>query len=61
VSSDLSILDLFINASLLVQAIMGFLVIASLISWTIIFQRARHFKKAASSAVSFENRFWSGV
>ncbi|HFB64852.1 MAG TPA: protein TolQ [Aeromonadales bacterium] len=60
-SSDLSILDLFLNASLLVQAIMGLLVLASLVSWTIIFQRSRLFNKAAASATAFENRFWSGV
>ncbi len=60
-SSDLSILDLFIHASLVVQVIMGLLVLASIISWTIIFQRVRLFSKAVASATAFENRFWSGV
>ncbi len=60
-SSDLSILDLFLNASLIVQSIMGLLGIASIISWAIILQRSRMYKSAAASAKAFETRFWSGV
>ncbi len=60
-SSDLSILDLFLNASLIVQAIMGLLLLASIISWVIIIQRSRMYKGAGGSAKAFETRFWSGV
>jgi len=61
VSSDLSILDLFLNASLIVQAIMGLLGIGSILSWVIIFQRSRMYRSAGNSAKAFETRFWSGV
>ena len=60
-SSDLSILDLFLNASLIVQAIMGLLGIASILSWVIILQRSRMYKAAGSTATAFETRFWSGI
>ncbi|PIP78789.1 MAG: protein TolQ [Gammaproteobacteria bacterium CG22_combo_CG10-13_8_21_14_all_40_8] len=60
-TSELSIVDLFLNASLLVQIIMGLLLFSSVVSWTIIVQKSRLYKSAAFSAREFEAKFWSGI
>lgn len=44
----------------MVQLVMASLVIASLLSWTLIFDRSRVLKKARREVDEFENRFWSG-
>ena len=59
-ASDLSFVTLVINASPLVQLVMAVLMLASVISWTWIFDRAKVLKKARKAAEKFENRFWSG-
>jgi len=61
VSTDMSILGLFLNASLVVQGIMVLLLIISVISWTIIFQRAKLLKAAKANILRFEEKFWSGI
>jgi biopolymer transport protein TolQ len=48
------------NASPLVQGVMALLLIVSLMSWTMIFQKARVMKKARLAADEFEEKFWSG-
>ena len=58
--TDLSILHLITNASVLVQAVMALLLIISVMSWTIIFQKLRSLKRAKQEAQAFEARFWSG-
>ncbi len=58
--SDLSFLQLVLNASPLVQLVMASLMAASVISWTMIFDRSRVLKKARQAADQFEERFWSG-
>ncbi len=59
-SADLSILHLVTNASFLVQMVMLLLVIASVISWALIFRKGRQLKDARRSMEDFESRFWSG-
>ena len=59
-SSDLSFLHLVLNASPLVQLVMATLIMASVISWTMIFDRAKVLRRAQSAAERFEQRFWSG-
>lgn len=59
-SSDLSFVSLILNASIVVQLVMLLLVLASILSWTIIFDRSRTLKRAQREAEEFENRFWSG-
>ena len=44
--ADLSIISLVTNASVLVQAVMGLLLVVSVLSWTMIFQKWRVMKKA---------------
>jgi biopolymer transport protein TolQ len=59
--NSLSISHLILNASFLVQVVMLILVLASVISWAMIFQRARYQSKAANAFSYFEKQFWSGV
>jgi len=59
--SDLSFVHLVLNASPLVQLVMATLMLASIISWTMIFDRSRVLKKARKAAENFEKRFWSGI
>jgi len=54
-------LDLMVKASLPVKVIVLLLLLGSLISWVIIFRKARVFKQANREADDFENRFWSGT
>jgi biopolymer transport protein TolQ len=44
----------------MVKAVMALLLIVSLMSWTMIFQKARILKKARIAADEFEEKFWSG-
>ncbi len=60
-NADMSIWGLFLNASLVVQAIMLTLLVLSVISWTMIFQRARLLKEARINIKRFEEKFWSGI
>ncbi|NKC01072.1 MAG: protein TolQ [Pseudomonadales bacterium] len=58
---QLSIFELIANASLLVQVVMGLLVLASIASWMMIFQRWFFLRKQLSEIDSFEEHFWSGI
>jgi len=60
VTADLSILSLITNASVLVQLVMLLLLIVSLMSWNIIFQKRKMLVRARVQADEFEERFWSG-
>src|SRR5215470_4548871 len=59
-NTDLSIIRLVLDASPFVQAILGVLVLASIASWTVIFEKRRLLKQAMKSAGEFETAFWSG-
>ncbi|MBK1720420.1 protein TolQ [Thiocystis violacea] len=59
-TSDLSLLTLVLNASLVVQLVLVVLLAASVISWTMILDRGRVLGKARKTANAFEERFWSG-
>ena len=58
---SLSITELILNASLLVQLVMAFLLALSIISWTIIIQRSNMYKNGRRKADEFEDKFWSGI
>ena len=60
-TTDMSIWSLFANASLLVKLVMLMLLSVSVYSWTLIIQKYRTLKVARGDALSFENRFWSGI
>jgi len=59
-NTDLSIIRLVLDASPFVQAVLGVLVLASVASWTVIFEKRRLVKQAMKSAGEFEQAFWSG-
>lgn len=59
-ASDLSLLDLVLQASFVVQMVLLVLLVASVMSWTMILDRARVLAKARKTANAFEDRFWSG-
>ncbi|NOX77193.1 MAG: protein TolQ [Gammaproteobacteria bacterium] len=59
-TADLSILSLVTHASVLVQIVMLILLIVSLFSWNVIFQKRRMLARARAEADEFEDRFWSG-
>ncbi len=61
VQEEISILGLILDASFVVQLVMLSLVLASIVSWYFIFQRAVFFKAAKKAQLSFEGRFWSGM
>ncbi len=58
--NELSIVRLVLNASPVVQVVMGLLLLASLMSWTIIFRKRSLLSKAHDEAENFENSFWKG-
>ncbi|MEO5377752.1 MAG: protein TolQ [Magnetococcus sp. DMHC-6] len=55
-----SIWDLILQASPVVQLVMLSLVVASIVSWGIIFEKWKRFRKVSREALAFEERFWSG-
>ena len=57
---SLNILDLVLQASLLVQIVMGLLLLASLVSWVIIFRLSSRIGTAKNFDQQFESWFWSG-
>lgn len=61
ITQDLSFLSLITNASVIVQAVLLLLLLASLLSWWTIFRKLFAIKQAVKETDSFENEFWSGV
>jgi biopolymer transport protein TolQ len=59
-NEPISILTLILDASLVVQIVMLTLLLASLISWVLIFQRAFLLSTVKRLAINFEDEFWSG-
>ena len=57
--TDHSFIDLILNASLVVQLVMLILVVASVVSWTMIFSKRLLLKHSKIDADKFEERFWS--
>ena len=57
---DTSILALIIEANILVQLVMLLLLVASVVSWTMIVSKWKTIKDARSHADQFEDQFWSG-
>jgi biopolymer transport protein TolQ len=55
-----SLLQLILHASLVVQGIIALLLMASLMSWTIIFRKQKLLRQALVEANRFEGAFWSG-
>ena len=58
-SFELDIFSLFLQASIVVQVVMVILILASLSSWWIIFERWTTLNRAKKDIFSFERFFWS--
>ena len=61
VTNGLDLWSLILHASVVVQVIMALLLIASVVSWTMIFNRWYVLKAAFAEAKRFEDKFWSGA
>lgn len=59
-NEPISIIELILNASPLVQFVMALLMLASLASWVMIFQRGFALSLIRREAEEFETEFWSG-
>ena len=59
-NSDLSIISLVLEASLVVKTVLLLLLLASVASWAIIIEKSRLLKQARGAADEFEESFWSG-
>tara|TARA_B100001029_G_scaffold8108_1_gene5678 strand:- start:1287 stop:1967 length:681 start_codon:yes stop_codon:yes gene_type:complete len=57
---NFSVIELFLQASLIVQAVMILLLMASIISWIVIFERYFNLKRIKQANKVFEEQFWSG-
>ena len=58
---DISFLDLFLQASLLVKLVMLILLGMSVVSWAMIIKRSKVLKEATKESDQFEDKFWSGA
>ncbi len=57
---DLSFMGLFMQADVVVKAVMIMLILASIWSWAIIFDKWLLFKSVRGKTSNFEKSFWSG-
>ena len=58
---ELSIIELFLNASLVVKSVIIILITASIFSWMIIFERWVYLNKSKDEILIFEENFWSDI
>ena len=59
-AGEVSVIGLIVNASIPVQIVMLILVLASLVSWSIIFTKRRLIRRTKAASDDFEASFWSG-
>jgi biopolymer transport protein TolQ len=59
-ATETSIISLIIGASLLVKLVLLALLIASFVSWSIIFTKRRLIRRTKTASDEFEANFWSG-
>ena len=60
-NQDLSILQLVLNASIVVQAVMLLLIVVSISSWAAIFRKLFSLQRIKKLNETFEREFWSGT
>ena len=59
-AGGMSFLDLFLQAHIVVQAVMVGLLLASVLCWAIVIEKSFAFRRARREADDFEGLFWSG-
>ena len=57
-NTDFSIISLFLRADFIVKSVIVILIVSSIYSWAIIFEKIRMFKKINKTTEEFENKFW---
>ena len=57
-NTDFSIINLFIRADIIIKTVILILIVSSIYSWAIIFEKIKMFKKINKSTDEFENKFW---
>ena len=57
-NTDFSIIQLFIRADIVVKSVIAILIVSSIYSWAVIFEKIMLFKKINRSTQDFENKFW---
>jgi biopolymer transport protein TolQ len=60
VANQLSLVELILHASPLVQGVMALLLLLSVLSWMLILRRSRVLYRAKKQADDFEEEFWKG-
>lgn len=60
-NEELSVWHLVLDASFTVQLVMVILLLASMVSWFMIVQRALYFRATRRALAFFERQFWSGM
>jgi len=59
-TTDMSFISLIMGASFTVQIVLLLLFVASIVSWTIIFNKRRLIRRTKDASDDFEATFWSG-
>ena len=57
-STDFSLIQLFLRADFIVKSVIVILIVASIYSWALIFDKYRLFVRIEKSANVFEDKFW---
>ena len=57
-NTDFSIIQLFVRADLIVKTVIVILIVSSIYSWAIIFEKIKLFRKINKSTEEFEEKFW---
>ena len=57
-NTDFSLWKLFLRADFVVKSVIIILIVSSVWSWALIFDKYKLFKKINASAEEFENKFW---
>jgi len=57
-ATDFSLIQLFLRADFIVKAVIIILILASVYSWALIFDKYKLFKKIEKSTTNFEDKFW---
>ena len=60
-SDEMSMIHLVTQASIVVKAVMALLLLASVLSWAMIFIKWKVVRRARAESEEFEDRFWSGA
>jgi biopolymer transport protein TolQ len=58
-STDFSLINLFLRADIVVKSVIIILILASIYSWSLIFDKYRLFKRIHKSSSVFEDKFWN--